>query len=238
MEFDKLLRPVLSLVDQGLRDEFEESLLEEVLHRCEARRVIDVACGWGYHLKRLGGMFDVTGVDLDPVAVTYARERIDAPIHVMDWLSPSAEALEPPYDAVLCLGNSLPLLATRAQVREALGWFRSLVEPGGLVLIELRAFDRLAEAIIEGASLQGVNLPWICPRRLSGRVSGEELVTLRYEVEGFESFELDYLWLDERWMGDALDASGFVVDEVVANFGSRAFGEARSLLFIARRRGE
>lgn len=77
----------------------------------------------------------------------------------MDWLSPSAEALEPPYDAVLCLGNSLPLLATRAQVREALGWFRSLVEPGGLVLIELRAFDRLAEAIISGASLQGVNLP-------------------------------------------------------------------------------
>lgn len=69
-------------------------------------------------------------------------------------------------------------------------------------------------------------------------MSGEELVTLRYEVEGFESFELDYLRLDERWMGDALDASGFVVDEVVANFGSRAFGEARSLLFIARRRGE
>lgn len=60
---------MLSLVDHDLRDEFEGSLLEEVLRQCEVRRVIDVACGWGYHLKRLGGMFDVTGVDLDPVAV-------------------------------------------------------------------------------------------------------------------------------------------------------------------------
>jgi glycine/sarcosine N-methyltransferase len=46
-----------------------------------------------------------------------------------------------PYDAVLCLGNSLPHLLSLSEIERALTDFAACLKPGGLLLIQNRNFD-------------------------------------------------------------------------------------------------
>jgi SAM-dependent methyltransferase len=48
-----------------------------------------------------------------------------------------------PFDAVLCLGNSLPHLLTDAALAEALADFATVLRPGGLLIVQNRNFDRV-----------------------------------------------------------------------------------------------
>jgi SAM-dependent methyltransferase len=45
------------------------------------------------------------------------------------------------FDAVLCLGNSLPHLLTPADLHRALSDFAACLRPGGLLLLQNRNFD-------------------------------------------------------------------------------------------------
>jgi glycine/sarcosine N-methyltransferase len=54
-----------------------------------------------------------------------------------------ARAFPAPFDAVTCLGNSLPHLADDAALRAALADMRAVLRPGGILVIQDRNYDRL-----------------------------------------------------------------------------------------------
>jgi glycine/sarcosine N-methyltransferase len=55
-------------------------------------------------------------------------------------LSP-VEGVSGPFDAMLCLGNSLPHALTAGDLSDALADFAAVLRPGGLLLIQNRNFD-------------------------------------------------------------------------------------------------
>jgi len=84
------------------------------------------------------------GSDL-PSLVGRGRGRLESPTCEPSALAPSrssnAGREEGGFDAVLCLGNSLPHLLTPGDLAAALADFAACLAPGGLVLIQNRNFD-------------------------------------------------------------------------------------------------
>jgi SAM-dependent methyltransferase len=124
----------------------ELPFVEAQLARCGARRVLDVACGTGRHaiaLARRG--YQVTGTDLSVGMIERARDNaagqgLDVQFAVAGFGDLRAR-LGGHYDALLCLGNSLPHVLTAPALRSTLIDFASVLRPGGLLLIQNRNFD-------------------------------------------------------------------------------------------------
>jgi SAM-dependent methyltransferase len=99
-----------------------------------AKRVLDVACGTGAHLRFLHRHFEVAGEDADAAMIAIAKERLPGvPLRVgrMQDL-----AVEEPFDALMCLFGSIGYVAGDAELRTTIARFAAAVRTGGLVIVE------------------------------------------------------------------------------------------------------
>jgi len=124
----------------------ELPFIEREMQAVGARRVLDAACGTGMHalaLARRG--YTVVGADLSEGMVERARDNaLDAGVDVRFEAAGFGELsarVGTGFDALLCLGNSLPHLLTRAELAGALADFAACLRPGGLLLVQNRNFD-------------------------------------------------------------------------------------------------
>ncbi|MDD4890388.1 MAG: class I SAM-dependent methyltransferase [Phycisphaerae bacterium] len=115
--------------------------------------VLDVACGTGRHLARLAQAgLNVAGADSSAEMLEYARRQLPADRHIpliawsMEQPVPAELAARAPFDALLCLGNSFPHVVTPEQVADTLANFRSLLRPGGRLVLGLKALALLRDA--------------------------------------------------------------------------------------------
>jgi SAM-dependent methyltransferase len=116
------------------------------LESVEARRVLDAACGTGQHAIALAQRgYEVVGADVSEGMIAQARHNAAAEVapvtFVQAGFGESAAVLEGPFDAVLCLGNSLPHVLTREALAETLDDWARLLRPGGLLFVQMRNFD-------------------------------------------------------------------------------------------------
>jgi glycine/sarcosine N-methyltransferase len=126
----------------------EGGFFRHVFDEAGARRVLDAACGTGMHaisFAREG--VKCAGADVSPVMIARARENaraagVEADFRVAGF-GGMAAVFDGPFDAVTCLGNSLPHCADAAALRACLGDFASLLRPGGILVIQNRNYDRL-----------------------------------------------------------------------------------------------
>ena len=107
--------------------------------------MLDAACGSGGHalwLARQG--YEVTGADVSPVMIELARQKaaaagLDVPFVVGDLAN--LQASSSVYDAVLCLGNSLPHLLTQDDLVAALRGMAGVLRPGGVLVLQNLNYD-------------------------------------------------------------------------------------------------
>ena len=108
--------------------------------------MLDAACGSGGHalwLARQG--YDVTGADVSPVMIALAQQKaaaagLDVPFAVsVIWRSNLQASTA--FDAVLCLGNSLPHLLTQADLVAALRGMAGVLRPGGVLVLQNLNYD-------------------------------------------------------------------------------------------------
>jgi len=106
----------------------------------DARRVADVACGTGRHAIALAQQgYEVVGYDASSAALTRAEAAANAQVTFHEALFGELSAHgEAPFDALLCLGNSLPHILDRATLQATIDDFAKLLRPGGRALIHLR----------------------------------------------------------------------------------------------------
>lgn len=120
------------------------------------KRVFDTACGTGWHAIELSRRGYLTaGADISPQMVEKARANaIQAGVRVAFYragfgelaqtvVRTPAEGGSGAFDALLCLGNSLPHLLSNEALEHALSDFSACLEKGGLLLIQNRNFDAL-----------------------------------------------------------------------------------------------
>ena len=118
----------------------------------EPVRVLDAACGTGMHAVELARRgYSAAGADLFEGMVARARENAAAAGVSANFRAAGfgglarAFAAELPFDALLCLGNSLPHLLSREALAQALADFAACLRPGGLLLLQNRNFDAVMQ---------------------------------------------------------------------------------------------
>jgi len=127
---------------------YELPFIEQQLTACGARRVLDAACGSGRHAIALAQRgYDVVGADLSLPMIERAGENavatgVEVPFVVAGFGELVAEVGNG-FDALLCLGNSLPHVLTADALQATLTDFAAVLRPGGLVLIQNRNFDAI-----------------------------------------------------------------------------------------------
>lgn len=151
----------------------ELPLIERLLASVDAQRVLDAACGTGVHAVALAERgYEVVGADLSAGMIERARENaaragIDGRFIVAGF-GALAEEAGGGFDALLCLGSSLPHVLTAEGLHTALADFGTALRPGGLLLVQNRNFDRV---LVERAR-------WMAPQ--SHREGEREWLFLRF----------------------------------------------------------
>lgn len=227
----------------------ELPFLREVLSRASARRVLDAACGTGMHavalaregyevvcaepsegmLHRVAENAKKCGVEVGQVKAGFGELRKRAP---------------GPFDAVLCLGNSLPHALTHKDLVDALADFRAVLHQGGIVIIQNRNYDKVLRERIRFMPLETAGTP------------GRELLFLRFVDFGDELLTFNMVTLireDGRWRYEvgstkhrpitvaeeesALRSAGLATWDLYGGYQFSAFDPAQSgdLIVVARR---
>ena len=126
------------------------SFLTGVLSRGGAARVLDAACGTGAYARALAGAgFMVTGLDFEEAMVREARRRAaesgyEDRLHFERGDMRELEGFSAPFDALLCLGNSLPHLLTDEDIHAFFRGGRKALRGGGsLLVLQTVNFDRV-----------------------------------------------------------------------------------------------
>lgn len=119
----------------------------EKLHEINAKYILDAATGSGMHaiaLAQLG--YQASGADLSRGMIVRARTNASSagaqvPFEIAGFGSLAQTFGKHSFDALLCLGNSLPHLLTHPELSAALADFAACLKPGGALLIQNRNFD-------------------------------------------------------------------------------------------------
>ncbi|MFN3309702.1 MAG: class I SAM-dependent methyltransferase [Anaerolineales bacterium] len=155
--YDALSQDYDRFVNWQERLTFEMPFLERILGSIPSRQgkkpqILDTACATGMHAIALAQQgYEVIGTDLSSKMISQAKRNADragVDVHFETAaLGEQADRFgEESFDAVLCLGNSLPHLLTEEEVRRALVDFYRLLRPSGVVLIQNRNFDRVLQS--------------------------------------------------------------------------------------------
>jgi len=220
----------------------ELPFLEQQLQAAEARRLLDAACGTGMHAIALAQRgYEVVGADLSPAMIERARANAAAagvkarfevagfgtlaqtfsPSPASRWGEGEGNGVRKgdfPFDALLCLGNSLPHLLTPEDLAMALLDFAVCLRPGGLLVIQNRNFDAVlarGERWLEPQAHREGKTEWLFLRLYDFERDGTitfNLVTLRREGAGEwrQQVRATRLWPQRRDdLVAALAAAGF-----------------------------
>jgi len=201
----------------------ELPFLEQQLQAAGAHRVLDAACGTGRHAIALAQRgYEVVGADLSPAMIARARANaaaagVEARFAVAGFGQLST-LVGMGFDALLCLGNSLPHLLTPEDLAIALLDFAACLRPAGLLVIQNRNFDAVlarGERWLEPQAHREGETEWLFLRLYDFERDGTitfNLVTLRREGAGEwrQQVRATRLWPQRRDnLVAALAAAGF-----------------------------
>ena len=176
-----------------------------------AKRLLDVACGTGAHLRFLHKQFEVAGEDADATMIAIAKERLPGvPLRVgkMQDL-----AVEKPFDALMCLFGSIGYLADEAELRTTFVRFAAAVQTGGLVIVEPWLVpEDWRDGVLEASF---VDLPELKIARIGASERYGPTAVTRYEylvgeptgMSGFSETHVQQLFSDAQYR-DAFAAAG------------------------------
>jgi glycine/sarcosine N-methyltransferase len=143
--YDRLAPLFDVMTDWDSRLEVEGPFLFQSLEQIDARQILDAACGSGGHALALAKQgYQIVGTDASPAMIELARKKAAATGDVTFHVAKLGELASrfPPFDAALCLGNSLPHLLTEAELLEALVDLAACLRPGGLLMLHNLNYDR------------------------------------------------------------------------------------------------
>lgn len=208
------------LIDWEGRRTAERGFFSRLLRGAGARRVLDAATGTGYHsVALIEDGFEVTSLDASAEMLRRAQANAERRGHALRTVRGDWRELDPAFDgrfdAVVCLGSSFPHLFSEDGRRAALARFRSVLAPGGLLVIDQRNFD----AILRGRYGGGRRV-YYCgsAARVSVDHASEDLVRFRYDFEDGQSYRLQVYPLGCEEARTLLAESGFGGIETYGDF--------------------
>jgi SAM-dependent methyltransferase len=137
--------------------EAESELVSRLIqkHRqSQNRKLLDVACGTGTHIKFFLGKYHVFGLDLADEMLDLARERYPD-VHFYN-LSMIDFDVDERFGAIICLYGSIGFVKTVENLERTLRTFAKHLGPGGvLVLVPWSCQEDFAERVVSDRARRG-----------------------------------------------------------------------------------
>jgi glycine/sarcosine N-methyltransferase len=134
------------LIDWEKRRESEGGFFEKLLLDNGASKVLDIACGTGYHAIQLAKSgLEVKATDgseemLEKTRMNAEKHDADIEIEKADWLH-LTDVIEERYDAVVCLGNALTHLFYEDLYLRAIREVYEVLNEDGVFIVDQRNYD-------------------------------------------------------------------------------------------------
>ncbi len=214
-------------VDWDARLRSELPFLAARLEEASVKTVLDAACGTGRHALALAELgYEVTGADPSTGMIQKAREAaLNTEGHVrfvQAGFGALAEQTGRRFDALVCLGNSLPHVLSFEKLMATIGDFRRCLVEHGLLLIQNRNFD----------AVMGKEARWM-PVQAHGEDGDEWLFVRFYDFLGQSQLRFNVLTLNrpagEPWRQHVSSTTlrGWEREEVVSSLTQAGFGVVR-----------
>ncbi|NPV00827.1 MAG: class I SAM-dependent methyltransferase [Brevinematales bacterium] len=136
----------------GYNEELEltRAAIEGFIKKYPASNLLDSACGTGiYAIAAAKTGIKATGADLSENMIAKAKinsARENVPVK---WLTGDIRELNAAetgkFDMILCMGNSLPHFLSTDDLRDAFGVWKSLLNPGGVLVVEFLNYTKILE---------------------------------------------------------------------------------------------
>lgn len=161
------------MIDWASRLEREVPFFHKIFRERGVRSVLDSACGSGRHaveFARAG--YQVSACDVSARMLDLTRRNAQAvglnvEIFKANLTEIDRVAGSGGFDAILCLGNSLPHLLTQRDLDRAMRSVKRALAPGGVFIAQVRNYERILKE----------NLRFMPPT--SREVDGRELMFFR-----------------------------------------------------------
>ncbi len=208
------------LIDWNARKESEGTFFIELLRKHGKEKVLDAACGTGFHSVRLWEEgFEVVSVDGSMQMLgkafenAHKRDIVLRTVHA-DWRWLNRD-LHEKFDAVICLGNSFTHLFNERDRRKTLAEFYAALRHDGILIIDQRNYDRILD---EGFSSK--HQFYYCGENVKAEPEhvDEGLARFRYEFPDESVYHLNMFPLRRDYTRKLLFEVGFQQVETVADF--------------------
>lgn len=121
-------------------------LLDFWFKKFKVKKVLDVACGTGkldLFLSKIG--YKVLGIDTSDEALRIAKKRLNQNFSVIKLDALNISKLKQKFDAIICMGNSLPvILTTKKKVHDFFSMLKNLSKK--LVIIDCKCKNEIHES--------------------------------------------------------------------------------------------
>ena len=145
--YDLLSSDLDLMVSWEKRLKNEAPFFKKLFEENRVKKVLDIACGTGHHsifFAKSG--YEVTGVDKSKEMIKLAK-RNSKGVSGIKFLQSSFLEIYPTvknrFDAVICLGNSLPHLLSKKDLKKTLQNIYDLLNPEGILIIQNRNYDKI-----------------------------------------------------------------------------------------------
>jgi SAM-dependent methyltransferase len=146
--YDRLAPDYDDMTGFGKRFVHEKPFFRLLVENHRILTALDAGCGTGFHsllLAQLGvrvTALDISGEMLERLE-RHSREmdldirRVRSDFQGINVAAPG------PFDAVFCMGNTLPHLLSEPDIRLALTNFSTILRPGGIIFLQILNYDRI-----------------------------------------------------------------------------------------------
>lgn len=146
--FDDMTGVYEAMIDWQKRLANEGPFYRRLFDRVGVRSVVDVACGTGQHVAMFQSWgLRVEGADISANMIERARTNFGEPPN-MRWVVRGFDQpiqLDKPFDAAICIGNSLALAPDIATVERAVHEMLDAIRSGGVAVLHVLNLWRLPD---------------------------------------------------------------------------------------------
>ena len=199
------------LIDWEARADSEGRFFIDILKEYGKEKVLDVACGTGFHsVQLLRAGFDVTSADGNPDMLVKAFENAKRHGLIMqtvqaDWRELN-RSIVGKYDALICLGNSFTHLFDEGDRRRALAEFYAALKHDGILILDQRNYDAILDI-----GFQSKHTYYYCGDNVKAEPEhvDEGLARFRYEFPDKSVFHLNMYPLRKQYVRRLVLEAGF-----------------------------